>query len=48
MAFLGTQPPGVPAREVAPNHSNRMVADEEAMVTGTALYSAMALGRLAP
>jgi metal-dependent amidase/aminoacylase/carboxypeptidase family protein len=48
MAFLGTQPPGVAAREVAPNHSNRMVADEEAMVTGTALYSAMALGRLAP
>ena len=48
MAFLGTQPAGVPAREVAPNHSNRMVIDEDAMATGTALYAAVALRRLAP
>ncbi|HEX6425570.1 MAG TPA: M20 family metallopeptidase [Acidimicrobiales bacterium] len=47
MAFLGTRPPGVPAAEVAPNHSNRMVIDESAMATGVALYAAVALRRLA-
>ena len=46
MAFLGTRPPGVPAAEVAPNHSNRMVLDEGAMATGVALYAAAALRRL--
>lgn len=41
MAFLGAAPPGV-ARP-APNHSNRMVIDEQAMVKGIALHAAMAL-----
>jgi hippurate hydrolase len=43
MAFLGTRPSGVPAHEVAPNHSNRMVLDEEAMVAGIATYAGVAL-----
>jgi hippurate hydrolase len=47
MAFLGTRPPGVRAAEAAPNHSNRMVLDEDAMVTGVALHAAVALRRLA-
>lgn len=41
MAFLGAGPPGVKAPP--PNHSNRMVIDEPAMVTGIALHAAMAL-----
>jgi hippurate hydrolase len=41
MAFLGAGPPGV--KHPAPNHSNRMVIDEPAMVTGMALHAAMAL-----
>jgi amidohydrolase len=41
MAFLGACPPGVKAP--APNHSNRMIIDEPAMVTGMALHAAMAL-----
>ena len=45
MAFLGTRPPGASPAEVAPNHSNRMVLDEEAMATGVALYAAAALRR---
>jgi amidohydrolase len=48
MAFLGTRPPGVPAEEVAPNHSNRMVLDEDALATGVALYAAAALRHLGP
>jgi metal-dependent amidase/aminoacylase/carboxypeptidase family protein len=48
MAFLGTRPPGVPAAEVAPNHSNRMVLHEDAMATGVALYAAAALLHLGP
>jgi hippurate hydrolase len=47
MAFLGTRPPGVPAHEVAPNHSNRMVLDESAMAVGIATYAAVALRWLA-
>jgi amidohydrolase len=47
MAFLGTRPPGVAPADAAPNHSNRMVLDEDAMATGVALYAAMALRRLA-
>ncbi len=43
MAFLGTCPPGVPLSQVAPNHSNRMVIDEDAMAVGTAMYAAVAL-----
>ena len=41
MAFLGAQPPG--DGPVAPNHSNRMVIDEDAMSTGIALHAALAL-----
>jgi amidohydrolase len=41
MAFLGAGPPGV--AHPAPNHSNRMLIDEAAMVTGIALHAAMAL-----
>jgi len=48
MAFLGTRPPGVPPEEVAPNHSNRMVLDEDALATGVALYAAAALRHLGP
>lgn len=43
MAFLGTRPKGVPPHEVAPNHSNRMVLDEDAMASGIATYAAVAL-----
>ncbi|HEX5945372.1 MAG TPA: M20 family metallopeptidase [Acidimicrobiales bacterium] len=45
MAFLGTRPPDASPVDVAPNHSNRMVLDEEAMATGVALYAAAALRR---
>jgi amidohydrolase len=41
MAFLGARPPGV--EHPAPNHSNRMLIDEPAMVAGIALHAAMAL-----
>jgi hippurate hydrolase len=47
MAFLGTRPPGVAPRDVAPNHSNRMVVDERAMATGIATYTGVALRWLA-
>lgn len=43
MAFLGASPGRGPA---APNHSNRMVIDEDAMATGIALHAAVALRRL--
>jgi hippurate hydrolase len=43
MAFLGARPEGVAPRDVAPNHSNRMVLDEGAMATGIATYAAVAL-----
>ena len=42
MAFLGTRPPG-PEGSVAPNHSNRMVLDEEAMAAGIAVHAGVAL-----
>jgi amidohydrolase len=41
MAFLGAAPPGI--AHPAPNHSNRMVIDEDALATGIALHAAMAL-----
>jgi len=47
MAFLGTRPPGVDPRDVAPNHSNRMVIDEGAMAVGVALHAAVTLDELA-
>ena len=43
MVFLGTRPKGVAPRDVAPNHSNRMILDEDAMATGIATYAAVAL-----
>ena len=46
MAFLGTRPKGVAPRDVAPNHSNRMVLDEDAMPPGIALYAGVALSWL--
>jgi amidohydrolase len=46
MAFLGTCPPGVEFHEAAPNHSNRMVIDEDAMAVGVALHAAVALEEL--
>jgi hippurate hydrolase len=47
MAFLGTRPKGVAPRDVAPNHSNRMVLDEDAMATGIAAYAGVTLRWLA-
>ena len=43
MAFLGTRPKGAAPADVAPNHSNRMVLDEDAMAVGIATYSGVAL-----
>jgi hippurate hydrolase len=45
MAFLGTRPVGVAPVDVAPNHSNRMMLDEDAMDVGVALYAAVASAR---
>lgn len=47
MAFLGTRPRGVAPHDVAPNHSNRMLLDEDAMAAGIALYAGVALRWLA-
>ena len=46
-AFLGACPPGENASEAASCHSNRMRIDEDAMSSGVALYSAVALAYLA-
>lgn len=46
MVFLGGTPADRNLATAAPNHSNRVVFDEEAMVTGTAMYAAMALNHL--
>ncbi|MGK2948513.1 MAG: M20 metallopeptidase family protein [Acidimicrobiales bacterium] len=43
MAFLGTRPKGLAPHDVAPNHSNKMVIDEDAMAAGIAVYSGVAL-----
>jgi amidohydrolase len=43
MVFLGTRPDGIPARDVAPNHSNRMVVNEDGMAPGIATYAGVAL-----
>lgn len=48
MAFLGTCPPDADLHQVAPNHSNRMVIDEDAMAVGIALHAAVALDALGP
>jgi hippurate hydrolase len=47
MAFLGTCPKGVELAHAAPNHSNRMVLDEDAMAVGIALHTAVTLDELA-
>jgi amidohydrolase len=47
LAFLGAAPPGVNPRQAAPNHSNRVLFDEDAMATGIAMYTQMALTQLA-
>jgi amidohydrolase len=47
LAFLGATPPGVDPHHAEPNHSNRVVFDEEAMATGIAVYSQVALEHLA-
>ena len=44
MVFLGARPDG--EGPVAPNHSNRMVLDEDAMATGMAMYAGVALAWL--
>ncbi|MGH9095603.1 MAG: M20 metallopeptidase family protein [Acidimicrobiales bacterium] len=41
MAFLGAAPAGV--EHPAPNHSNRMMIDEQALASGVAMHAAMAL-----
>ena len=47
MMFLGGTPAGKDAATAAPNHSNRVFFDEQAMATGIAMYTAMALDHLA-
>ncbi|MGQ0831171.1 MAG: M20/M25/M40 family metallo-hydrolase, partial [Microthrixaceae bacterium] len=47
MAFLGTRPKGAAPADVAPNHSNRMVLDEDAMAVGIATYAGVATRWLA-
>jgi hippurate hydrolase len=46
MLFLGGTRQGKDPRTAAPNHSNRVMFEEEAMTTGMALYSALALRTL--
>jgi amidohydrolase len=46
MVFLGGTHTDRKLSTAPPNHSNRVVFDEEAMVTGTAMYAAMALNHL--
>lgn len=47
LAFLGTRPRGVAPAAAAPNHSNRMVLDEDSMAVGIATYAGVALRWLA-
>ncbi len=47
LAFLGGRPPELdPAVTPPPNHSNRVVFDEDAMAAGVAVYAALALNHL--
>ena len=46
MTFLGGCPPGVDPAEAPANHSNRVVFDEDAMITGVATHAATALAAL--
>lgn len=46
MMFLGGTPAGQDPARAAPNHSNRVTFDEDAMASGIAMYAAVALERL--
>jgi hippurate hydrolase len=46
MMFLGGTSPDKNTATAAPNHSNHVVFDEDAMAVGASLYSAMALRHL--
>lgn len=46
MMFLGGTPDGVNPATAAPNHSNRVMFDEQAMKTGMSLYASLALRTL--
>ena len=46
MSFLGACPPGVDPADAPPNHSNRVVFDEDAMAVGVATHVAVALAAL--
>ena len=48
MMFLGGTPQGVNPATAAPNHSNRVMFDEDAMAAGISLYATAALRHLAP
>jgi amidohydrolase len=48
LAFVGACPPDTDPAEAPPNHSNRVVFDEDAMVAGVALYAGFALDALRP
>ena len=47
MMFLGGTPHGKNPATGAPNHSNRVMFDEQAMVTGMAVYTGVAIRHLA-
>lgn len=47
MMFLGGTPPEVDLATAPPNHSNRVIFDEQAMATGIATYAAVAINHLA-
>lgn len=46
MMALGSRPNGMPEAEAPNPHSNRYLLEEEAMVTGVAMHTAVALGYL--
>ena len=46
MGFLGACPPGISPGDAPPNHSNRVVFDEDAMAVGVATHVAVALAAL--
>ena len=46
MVFLGGTPHNKDFRTAAPNHSNRVMFEEDAMITGMAVYSSLALRTL--
>ncbi|HSV67537.1 MAG TPA: M20 family metallopeptidase [Mycobacteriales bacterium] len=48
IAFLGGCPPDLIPGVAPPNHSNRVVFDDDAMVAGVATYAAVALHHLTP